>query len=344
MSEIKSPLSIVILCGGNGTRLFPLSRNELPKQFLPLINNEKTMFEITLERTKKIKYNHLFLICNKIHSSLLEEYMKNEKNYTIITEPIGRNTAPAISIVHHLNENKFLLILSSDHIWDDTLFLNSVYQGMEILENNIVVFGIKPTYPETGYGYIQYKDLNVLSFTEKPKKEVAEDYLKNGDYLWNSGNFLFSKKYLGKELKKWVPDIYNDTKEVLHKSFYSKYKIELDKESFSKVRDESIDYAIMEKQKNCKVILYHGIWSDIGSFQSLYDFLPKEKDEHVNHHNQSKIISVDSSTSFIHSKKTVSLVGVKDLCIIETDDILYIGDLKKSQEIKKVVMEYNSLR
>ena len=336
-------LSIVILCGGNGTRLFPLSRNELPKQFLPLTQKEKTMFKITLERTKKIKYNHLFLICNENHSSLLEEYMKKEKNYTIITEPIGRNTAPAISIVHHLNESKSLLVLSCDHIWDDHLFINSVHQGLEILENNIVVFGIKPTYPETGYGYIHSKGSDVLSFTEKPKKEVAEDYFKSGDYLWNSGNFLFSKIYLENELKKWVPEIYNATKEVLHKSLYSKNKIELEKESFSKVRDESIDYAIMEKQKNCKVILYQGKWSDIGSFQSLYDFLPKNEDGHVNHHNQSNIISVDSRNSFIHSKKIVSLVGVKDLCIIETDDILYIGDLKKSQDIKKVVKEYNSL-
>ena len=344
MSEIKSSLSIVILCGGNGTRLFPLSRNELPKQFLPLTIEEKTMFEITLERAKKIEYNHLFLICNEIHSPLLEKFMKNEKNYTIITEPIGRNTTPAISIVHHLNESISLLVLSSDHIWDDTLFIDSVHYALDIVENNIVVFGINPTYPETGYGYIHYKGSNVLSFTEKPKKEIADNYLKTGEYLWNSGNFLFSKKYLEKELKQWVPDIYNTTKEVLEKSLYSKYKIELDKESFSKVRDESIDYAIMEKQKNCKVVQYKGKWSDIGSFQSLYDFLPKGKDEHVNHHNQSKIISVDSGSSFIHSKKIVSLVGVKDLCIIETDDILYIGDLKKSQEIKKVVKEYNSLR
>ena len=171
-------LSIVILCGGNGTRLFPLSRNELPKQFLPLTIEEKTMFEITLERAKKIEYNHLFLICNEIHSPLLEKFMKNEKNYTIITEPIGRNTAPAISIVHHLNESNSLLVLSSDHIWDDTLFIDSVHYALDIVENNIVVFGINPTYPETGYGYIHYKGSNVLSFTEKPKKEIADNYLK----------------------------------------------------------------------------------------------------------------------------------------------------------------------
>lgn len=334
---LNKSLSILILCGGSGTRLFPLSRNELPKQFLPLTNKEKTMFEITLERAKKIKYNHLFIICNELHLSLVNSFMKNEKKYTIITEPIGRNTAPAISIVNHLNESESLLIVSSDHIWDDNLFIQSVHQGLKILDNNIVVFGIKPTYPETGYGYIHYKDNNVISFTEKPKKEIAEEYFKSGEYVWNSGNFLFSKNYLDNELNKWVPEIYNATKEVLHRSLYSKYKIELDKESFSKVRSESIDYAIMEKQEKCKVILYNGKWSDIGSFQSLYDFLPKNEDGHVNHHNQSKIISVDSHNSFIHSKKIVSLVGVEDLCIIETDDIIYIGDLKKSQEIKKVV-------
>ena len=145
---------------------------------------------------------------------------------------------------------------------------------------------------------------------------MVENYL-----LASHGNRIlyFLQKYFSKSYKK---HLYNDTKEVLHKSFYSKYKIELDKESFSKVRDESIDYAIMEKQKNCKVILYHGIWSDIGSFQSLYDFLPKEKDEHVNHHNQSKIISINSSTSFIH-KKIVSLVGVKDDVLLK-QTIFYI--------------------
>jgi len=332
-------MDILILCGGNGTRLFPLSTSNIPKQFLPLTDKEKTMFEITLERSKKIDYHHLFIICNELHSSLIENMMEKEKNYTIITEPIGRNTCPAISIISHLSESKSLLVLSSDHIWNDELFLKSIQEGEEILENKMVVFGIKPTYPETGYGYIHYKENKVVSFTEKPKKEIAEEYYKSGKYVWNSGNFLFSLDYLRNELKQWVGDIYHDTKEVLHHSLYSKYKIQLDRETFEKVRDESIDYGIMEKQKDCKVILYKGEWNDIGSFQALYDYLPKGEDGHVNHHNQSNIISIDSKNSFIHSKKVVSLVGVEDLCIIETDDILFIGDLKKSQEIKKVVQK-----
>lgn len=332
-------MDILILCGGNGTRLFPLSTSKIPKQFLPLTDKKKTMFEITLERAKKIEYNHLYIICNEIHTSLIENFMKEEKKYTIITEPIGRNTCPAISILSHLSESKLLLVLSSDHIWEDNLFLESVQRGKEIIGNQMVVFGIQPTYPETGYGYIHYKGNKVLSFTEKPKEEIAEEYFKSGEYVWNSGNFLFSLESLRNELKQWVGDIYMDTKEVLHRSLYSKYKIELDRERFEKVRDESVDYAIMEKQKECKVILYKGQWSDIGSFYELYKYLPKDINEHVNHHNESKIISIDSKNSFIHSKKVVSLVGVEDLCIIDTENVLYIGDLKKSQDIKKVVQK-----
>ena len=260
-------MDIVILCGGNGTRLFPLSQKELPKQFLPLTDKEKTMFEITLERTKKMEFNHLFIICNDIHGSIVEDLMRNEKNYTIITEPIGRNTCPAISIVSHLSESKSLLVVSSDHIWNDALFLESVQKGKEMVDQTIVVFGIKPLYPETGYGYIHYRENDVISFVEKPGREVAERYYKSGEYVWNSGNFLFSLEYLRDELEYWVGDIYRDTKEVLHKSKYSKNKIQLDKEMFEKVRDLSIDYGIMEKQKECKVILYEGEWNDIGSFQ-----------------------------------------------------------------------------
>lgn len=330
-------MDILILCGGNGTRLFPLSRTELPKQFLPLTEKEKTMFEITLDRTRKIEYEHLYIICNEKHFSLIENIMKGEKNFTIITEPIGRNTCPAISIISHLSSSKSLLVLSSDHIWDDNLFIKIVKDAKEILHGTMVVFGIQATYPETGYGYIHYKENKVLSFVEKPEETIAKQYYESGEYVWNSGNFLFSLDFLRLELKKWVEDIYYGTKMVLEKSLSSKNKIQLPLENFQIIRDQSIDYSIMEKQKDCKIILYRGKWSDIGSFQALYDFLPKDENGHVNHHNESKIISLESKNSFLHSKKNVCLIGIEDLCIIDTQDILFIGDLKKSQEIKKIV-------
>lgn len=329
-------MDIVILCGGNGTRLFPLSRSSIPKQFLRLTHPEKTMFELTVERAKKIKYNHLYIICNEIHLSLVKEQVLNLENFTIITEPVSRNTCAAISIVSQVSKMSSFLVLSSDHIWDDNVFTEAVCDAQNILDNKMVIFGIKPTYPETGYGYIHFSENNVLKFVEKPSLERAKSYLEKGTYLWNSGNFLFESKFLKEQLQKHTSDIFQKTSETLQASILKDNVIHLDAATFSQVRNESIDFGIMEHQKECRVIPYSGIWNDIGSFLALYDYLPKDENQNV-FQNKSDNISIESMQNFVCSSKKVALLNVDNLCIVETDDILYIGDLKKSQDIKKIV-------
>lgn len=331
-------MDIVVLCGGSGTRLFPLSRNDTPKQFLHLVDEKKSMFQMTLERANKIeKKNHIFIVCNKNHLNLVKEQTKNLNNYTIVSEPIGRNTAPAICIISHLSKSKEFLVLSSDHIWDDTVFCDSVKEAHCINKDKIVVFGIYPTHPETGYGYLHYEGNQLKKFVEKPCLEKAQKFLIEGNYLWNSGNFLFDTNFIQMEFQKHCSDIYTQTKNVLFHSVLEENVIHLDKTEFLKVRDESIDYAIMERQQDCGVVPYKGNWSDIGSFSSLFDI--SEKDENNNVFDGDNIISYQSFGNLVKTtnKKIVCLSDVENLIVIETNDVLYIGDLKKSQNVKKIV-------
>lgn len=331
-------IDIVILCGGNGTRLFPLSRKKTPKQFLNLVDENKSMFQMTLERADKIENRgHLYIVCNREHFYLVLEQVKNVKNYTIVTEPVGRNTAPAICIVGLLCKSKYFLVLSSDHIWDDLVFGKSVENAQNINNEKIVVFGIHPTHPETGYGYLHYEGNQLKKFVEKPCLEKAQKFLRQGDYLWNSGNFLFHTGYIQKEFNTHCPDIVKQAETVLSCSVFLDNIIHLDKKEFSQIRDESIDYAIMEHQKTCSVVPYKGTWSDIGSFSSLYDI--SKKDENHNVLDGDNIISFQSSGNLVKTtnKKIICLSNVENLTVVETDDVLYIGDLQKSQNVKKIV-------
>lgn len=331
-------MDIVILCGGNGTRLFPLSRDETPKQFLNLVSNESSMFQMTLNRIKKIKeVGHVYIICNEKHISLVKEQTKNFIDYTIITEPVGRNTAPPIAMISHLCKNKTFLVLSSDHIWDDDIFCQCVHDALCIQKEKIVVFGIEPTHPETGYGYLYCNGNELKRFVEKPCIEKATEFLKDGNYLWNSGNFLFHTKYIQKEFQKHCPELYSGAKNVLFHSSYTDHLIQLCPLHFLNLQDISIDYAIMEHQDDCSVIHYRGKWSDIGSFLSLYDISSKDENENVSEHEN--VVSFQSSHNFIRttSKKIVCLSDIENLMILETNDVLYIGDLRKSQNVKKIV-------
>jgi mannose-1-phosphate guanylyltransferase len=331
-------LDIVILCGGSGTRLFPLSRKKTPKQFLNLVDENKSMFQMTLERANKIdNRGHLYIVCNMEHFHLVVEQVRNIKDYTIITEPIGRNTAPAICIIGQLCKSDYFLVLSSDHIWDDTVFCKSVKEAQNINSETIVVFGIHPTHPETGYGYLYHEGNQLKKFVEKPCLEKAQEFLKHGNYLWNSGNFLFHTQYIQKEFKTHCPDIVKQAEIVLSHSLFTDNIVHLDKEEFSQIRDESIDYAIMEHQKNCSVVPYKGNWSDIGSFSSLFDI--SDKDENNNVFDGDNIISFQSSGNLVKTttKKIICLSNVDKLTVVETDDVLYIGDLEESQNVKKIV-------
>lgn len=334
-------LNVVIMCGGNGTRLWPLSREKLPKQFLNLTDKHHTMFQLTCLRIKDLNYETLFVICNEEHMFIVEQQLTELQitNFKLIGEPFGKNTCSAIATACILsNQDTNLLVMSSDHIWNDNIFINSVKKGLELIEEGIVVFGIKPFYPETGYGYLHYSDNNLIKFVEKPSEEIANLYLDSGNYLWNSGNFLFSNKIMTTELTTHAKDIYNNVLITLDNSGdLTKQQIKLNKEYFKEVRDESIDYAIMEFHKTGKVISYNDYWSDIGSFKSLHEHLEKDKNKNVL---DGDIKCIDTHNSFIKSEnKLITTIGINNLVIIDTRDTLFIADKERSQDVKLIVKE-----
>lgn len=344
-------LNVVIMCGGNGSRLWPLSRKALPKQFLKLTNNEKTMFQLSCLRVEPLNYTKLLVICNQDHTFLAEQQLLelNINNYQIIAEPEAKNTAPVIAIASQvLPESSNILVIGADHVFDDSLFREAVFKGLQSISQGIVTFGIKPTCPSTGYGYIKYNQnvsnkgaYDLISFVEKPNKEIAEKYLKDGDYLWNSGNFLFSNKIMISEFEKYCSHIWSDVSKILQKcKSINDQHVKLDRESFSKLNpdDLSIDYAIMEKHTHGKVILYDGEWWDIGSFDSLHEYKSSQADDNVY---EGTVYSNDCRNCLIqtYNDKIVAAIGLHNLVIVDTEDALLVTDKANCQDIKKIVTQ-----
>ena len=335
-------LNVMIMCGGNGTRLWPLSRKKLPKQFIKLTDKKYTMFQLTCLRAKKVNFNNLIVVCNKEHVFLAKQQIEELeiKNYKIIGEPFGRNTAAAIATACQIcDPESKLLVMASDHVWDDAIFKECVDSGIKLVNDGIVVFGIKPSYPETGYGYLNFEGSNLIKFVEKPNINLAKTYLEEGAYLWNSGNFLFKNSIMINEFLENAKDIYDQVKLTLDQSGnLDSNEILLNSELFQTVRDESIDFAVMEKHKNGKVISYNGYWSDIGSFKSLHQHLDKNLENNVL---DGDIKCIDTSNCLIQSKKLVTTLGVNNLVVIDTRDTLLIADKERSQDVKLFVKELN---
>lgn len=334
-------LNVVIMCGGNGTRLWPLSREKLPKQFLNLTHEKYTMFQLTCLRVKDLDYNTLFVICNVEHMFLAERQLNELEivNYKLVCEPFGKNTCAAITASCILSsDDSDLLVMSSDHMWNDELFANSVKDGLQLVDKGIVVFGIKPLYPETGYGYVNFQDDLLIKFIEKPCYENAVHYYNSGNYLWNSGNFLFSNKIMTDEIKTHAKDIYDSVLLTIQNSGdLTKKQIMLHNDFFKHVRDESIDYAVMEHHSNGKVVVYDGYWNDIGSFKSLYDHLEKDDNGNVL---DGHVKCIDTQNSFIQSdSKLVTALGINNLVVIDTKDALFIADKERSQDVKLLVKD-----
>ena len=343
-------LNIVILCGGSGSRLWPLSRKYLPKQFLPLTDDNLTMFQLTCQRVQKLDYHQLYIICNQDHVFLAEQQLQelDISNYNLISEPFGRNTAPAIAMACQvIDPESHILVLSSDHLYQEDEFASSIRQGLQLVDSGIVVFGIQPTYPETGYGYIHFEDQQLISFVEKPNQQLAQQYLDSGDYLWNSGNFLFSNQEMTHQFKVHCPKIWSDVSFTLINSGpIMNKKIQIQAEFFKDVNpdDLSIDFAIMERLNNGQVIAYQGLWSDIGSFRSLYDqklqqltVNGKNNQDSKNNVFEAEVYDLETKSCFVKSDKLVATIGLENLMIVDTADSLLVADINKSQDIKKIV-------
>jgi len=345
-------LTPVIMAGGSGTRLWPLSRRMLPKQFLPL-TGQQSMLQETVSRLEGLERSPAMVVCNTDHRFLVAEQLQeiNEKNASIVLEPIGRNTAPAIAIAAlnalKIDDNALLLVLAADHVIADQAAFHAVIKKAEALALNdhLVTFGIVPSTPEVGYGYIRSGDavgdgFAVSEFVEKPDLATAEGYLSSGDYFWNSGMFLFKASRYLEELEKFRPDILSACKTAEEQGNSDLDFFRLDEAAFSACPSESIDYAVMEKTDSAVVVPLDAGWNDIGSWSALWDI--DEKDEH-NNAMKGDVMLFDTTDSLIHAEsRLVTTVGVDNLVVIETKDAVLVADKSQSQNVKAIVEKIRS--
>jgi len=313
----------VILSGGVGSRLWPLSRKSHPKQYLPLFN-EQSLFELTIQRNRSIA-DKLIVIGNKDNDHLSQEVLNNlDVEYTKIVEAVPRNTAAAIAFAAlAVDDDDILIVTPSDHLIEDLkAYENAMKKAIDLAQKDyIVTFGVHPTRPETGYGYIEHKGDNVLSFREKPNHITAQDFIEQGNFLWNSGMFCFKAKVLLKELKKFEKEIYENSKIAWKENTNG----ELNEELSMNIPSNSIDYAVMERSKKIKVVPAKFIWNDLGSFESLYDYFVLNG--HYVDRNGNMVIGTGVYTSF---------VGLQNTIFVHTPTANLILQKEYSQEVKNV--------
>lgn len=330
----------VILCGGNGTRLWPLSRTLYPKQFIKLISNQ-SLFQMTALRNQGI-CDQTFIVSNEEQYFLALDHLE-ELNITadkFLLEPVGRNTAPAIALAcFAAEEEELLLVTPSDHIVKNIAHYNACIENAKQLAERdyLVTFGITPSYPETGFGYIESRGFDVISFKEKPDKKLAEHYLNQGNYFWNSGMFLFKAGVFLRELQRHAPEIYERSLLAFNNAKDKHENIRIRREDMLAIPADSIDFALMEKSENVKVVASDIGWSDMGSFEALYSELPRGEDGNSNNDN---VISIDSYRNLVLSDdRLIATVDIEDLIIVDTPDALLISKQGSSQKVKVVVEE-----
>ncbi|MGR5239094.1 mannose-1-phosphate guanylyltransferase/mannose-6-phosphate isomerase [Vibrio alfacsensis] len=339
----------VIMAGGSGSRLWPLSRQAYPKQFLNL-QGSNTMLQDTLNRLGTIEHEAPVVICNEEHRFTVAEQLRLNGNdqSDIILEPVGRNTAPAVALAAFValkrNPESLMLVLAADHVIKDSEAFTNVVQSAQPLaqEGLLVTFGIVPTAPETGYGYIKtgepISDTSsylVNEFVEKPNLETAENYLKSGNYLWNSGMFLFKASRYLEELKLYRPDIYQACEDAISNTENDLDFIRIDTLAFEACPSESIDYAVMEKTDRAAVIPLDCGWSDVGSWSALWEV--SERDDSGNS-SKGDVIKIDTTNSYLHStEKLISTVGLDNVIVVETKDAVLVANKDKVQDVKKIV-------
>lgn len=343
----------LIMAGGKGERFWPKSRTHLPKQFLNISGN-KSMIQQCIDRLQKfIPLDQIFVITNELYAELIKVQVPSLPKENIIIEPIGRNTAPCVGLASIIIEEKFpdsgMIVLPSDHIIkNESEFINILKTAVEVSElgNNLITLGITPTYPETGYGYIEstYETLErngllvhkVNKFVEKPSIEVAESYLKKGNYYWNSGIFVWRTSVIRHYIQLFMPEMHN-LLEQMKTSFLTMDRDKVIKSEFHKMPDQSIDYGIMEKAEGIYVIPCVFGWDDVGSWTALERIDDLDEGGNVIRGNT---INIDTKRCIIESNgKLIATLGVEDLIIVETDDVTLICKKEKAQDIKALIKE-----
>ncbi len=339
----------VILAGGSGTRLWPLSRKNFPKQFLRL-QGESSLLQQTMQRSMMLSQAKTLVVSNEAHYFLCQEQLQAfAAQITYLLEPCARNTAPAMaSAAHYLatiaGRDAVMLILPSDHwIADDSSWHAAMLQGAQFAaaEQALVTFGIKPASAKTGYGYIEAGKplaahvLTVDSFREKPDTETAEEFISLGHYFWNSGMFVCRVGTYLDELKQHAPDIFMHSEQAVARAQHHHDYLRLDVDAFSLCRDESIDYAVMEKTDKAVVIPVNMQWSDLGCWTAVAEANQLDENGNALH---GKIIAKDSKNCLISSEKTlVTTLGIQDQIIVVTADAVLVADKRYSQQVKEIV-------
>ena len=339
----------VILSGGSGTRLWPLSRKQCPKQYLPLVGDNTMLQETILRLSGLDNLVDPIIICNADHRFLVAEQCQqiDIKNPIILLEPIGRNTAPAIAAAAlqslKKTDDAVLLVLSADHVIQD---VESFHQAIKIAsrqaqEGKLATFGIVPTDANTGYGYIRASEDDsddahkVEEFVEKPDLQTAQAYLEQGNYLWNSGMFMFKAATLIDELATHSPEIVTSVNDAVNNAKQDLDFIRLDKKAFESSPSDSIDYALMEKSSNVVVVPLDAQWNDIGAWSALHDIGTKDANGNVI---KGDVIAQDTTNTYIHANHhMVTTIGVDNLIIVDTPDATFIATQDKAQEVKSIV-------
>lgn len=338
----------VIMAGGTGSRLWPLSRQLNPKQFLKLCG-DSTLLQQTLSRLDGLHTAAPSIICNEDHRFMVAEQLRQltVKNASILLEPVGRNTAPAIALAA-LNatrngQDPVMLVLAADHfIANQSAFQQAVKEAEVLaLQDKLVTFGIVPTQPETGYGYIQRgsalpeQGYQVARFVEKPDFATAQGYLDSGDYYWNSGMFMFKASVYLQALQEFRPDILDACKHAFEAGSQDLDFVRVDAAAFADCPDDSIDYAVMEKTRDAAVIPLDAGWSDIGSWSALWEIGTKDEQGNVC---KGDVLNIGSSNSLVYAEsKLVATVGVDNLVVVETKDAVLVAHKDRVQDVKKVV-------
>ena len=349
----------IILCGGNGTRLWPISRTLMPKQFVKLFD-DKSLFQLTVERNTKVcdsqfivsNAEQYFLAVDQLEELSNDSQFSSEQsdnptgtrtilNSQFLLEPIGRNTAPAIALAcMQLPPDEIVLVTPSDHLVKNEKEYQKVITVAKKLaeDGNLVTFGIKTSFAETGFGYIEVNGYDVKAFYEKPDATTAQQYVDAGNYYWNSGMFCFQAGVFLEELQKHSPEIFKACKKAFENAKQiSSNERRITHEDMINIPEDSIDYAVMEKTSKAKVVPSDIGWSDVGSFDALYEELPKDNKGNTLNDNY---ISIDSKNNLIYGKdRHIATVDMEDTIIVDTGDALLVSKKGSSQKVKKVVQE-----
>ncbi len=339
----------ILLCGGSGTRLWPLSRTLMPKQFIQIFN-ETSLYQKTVLRNDTIcartvvvtNNDHYFIAADQI-----DELKRTSEKTSYLLEPVGRNTAPAIMLAClQLDESEIVLVSSSDQLILDEAAYTKACQDAEALaaEGSIVTFGITPDFAETGFGYIEAEGNDVKAFHEKPDLATAEEYLAKGNFFWNGGIFCFQVSVFLEEMQKFAPDLYAAC-EAANRNAKRGDVIRIMQDDMNQIPDISIDYAVMEKSQKIKMVPCDMKWSDMGSFDALYDALDKDQNgnailKYTEHpFQETDVIAVNSNDNLFITDKEVAALDVNDLIVIDTPDALLVANRGTSQNVREIVKQ-----